>query len=306
MADTGVSAPTLRLVSNRRGTNERIREREPEPAGWEIRVRSFRSYLFERGLSDNTIRAYADAVRRAEQYLEGRRLTLPDVRASELVEYARTLPQTRDSLMILRNALRRYFAMLGRPDSALDAIRIPRKKRMVCRALDDNEAAALARVARGWGGPEGLAVLFGLYMGLRRSEIAKVRLDDVDEGGWLSIMGKGDLPAVLPLHPVIVAELARRTFDGPWVFPGAGGCGHASPATIWNYVRRVSEAAGLEGVTTHRLRHTCLATANDVTEDLRAVQDFARHARPETTAGYTRSTAKRLLQVIAALDYGDS
>lgn len=51
------------------------------------------------------------------------------------------------------------------------------------------------------------------------------------------------------------------------------------------------------------LRHTALATANDATRDLRAVQEFARHARPETTALYTRVTARRLMEVAMSIDY---
>jgi len=53
----------------------------------------------------------------------------------------------------------------------------------------------------------------------------------------------------------------------------------------------------------HELRHTALATALDRTKDLRAVMTFAGHARPETTAGYTRTTRKRLEAVVAAIDY---
>ena len=52
-----------------------------------------------------------------------------------------------------------------------------------------------------------------------------------------------------------------------------------------------------------QLRHTAIATANDRTGDLRAAQEFARHARPETTAIYTRATAKRLWEALLALDY---
>lgn len=36
---------------------------------------------------------------------------------------------------------------------------------------------------------------------------------------------------------------------------------------------------------------------------LRAVQEFARHARPETTSGYTRATKHRLLEVMRSLEY---
>lgn len=46
-----------------------------------------------------------------------------------------------------------------------------------------------------------------------------------------------------------------------------------------------------------------LATANDNTGDLRAVQSFAGHAKPETTSLYTRANARRLAAVVASIDY---
>ena len=56
----------------------------------------------------------------------------------------------------------------------------------------------------------------------------------------------------------------------------------------------LKEIAGLGHVTTHQLRHTSLTTALDNTENLRAVMEFARHERPQTTAGYTRRTKERV------------
>jgi integrase len=69
------------------------------------------------------------------------------------------------------------------------------------------------------------------------------------------------------------------------------------------WVRDVGLEAGVP-VRTHLLRHTALAEANDRSGNLRAVQDLARHSRPETTAGYTRTTAARLKSVVAMIDYG--
>lgn len=48
-----------------------------------------------------------------------------------------------------------------------------------------------------------------------------------------------------------------------------------------------------------------MATANDNTGNLRAVMAFARHARPETTMGYTRTTARQLMSVMEAISFGD-
>jgi integrase len=59
----------------------------------------------------------------------------------------------------------------------------------------------------------------------------------------------------------------------------------------------------VDNVTPHRLRHTSLSTAQDNTGNLRAVMAFARHARPETTMGYTRTTARQLMSVMEAIDY---
>ena len=56
-------------------------------------------------------------------------------------------------------------------------------------------------------------------------------------------------------------------------------------------------------VATHVLRHTALATALDATGDLRAVQELAGHARPETTAGYTRVRRDRLEAAVSAISY---
>jgi site-specific recombinase XerD len=52
------------------------------------------------------------------------------------------------------------------------------------------------------------------------------------------------------------------------------------------------------------LRHTMLTEANDRSGDLRTVQEIARHMRPETTAGYTRASDRRLRNAVAAICYG--
>ena len=73
-------------------------------------------------------------------------------------------------------------------------------------------------------------------------------------------------------------------------------------ATVWDWTSQVAEVAGLGHVTTHQLRHTSLTTALDNTGNLRSVMEFARHSRPQTTAGYTRTTKEQLLEVSDALD----
>ena len=104
------------------------------------------------------------------------------------------------------------------------------------------------------------------------------------------------------MHPVVAEAMTSLPRSSPWIFPGRFG-GPVKASTIWAWVGTVVTEAGLGHVAPHLLRHTSLATANDATGDLRAVQDPARHSEISTTAGYTRTTTRRLIAAMEAIDY---
>lgn len=259
-----------------------------------------------RGLSRKTITVYVTALRKACE-----RIDPETVGAGHLRDYADTLPMTRWSRALLRSALVAYWTSIDRRDGPARAIPVPTKPRMRCRALEDHDAAVLAAAARRRGDLKGLAVLIGLYTGLRRNEIARLRWSDVDDTGWVTVVGKGDVTRTFPVHTSLAEAFASRRpqqrkarrghdwiFRGRWTEP-------VHPTTVWLWVREVAQAAGLPFVPTHVLRHTALATALDNCRDLRAVQELAGHARPETTAGYTRVTRTRLSDAVESITYGE-
>jgi integrase len=282
---------------------ERPRRRRPARSQVDTERPHFRQELLERGLSPRTANYYARTVQRAELWCDRQGVSLAQASAVTIIEYAATLPRTFSSLSCLHKALAHYWDLCGREDPPLRAIRVPPRRRMECRALDEDQARRLSDVARARGDDHGLAVVLGLYLALRREEIATLRWDCFGQDGWVTITGKGDVTARIPVHPVAAELLAATERRGPWVFPGRVGGGHVSPATVWGWIRRVADEAGVDGVAPHRLRHTALATALDNTRDLRGTQDFARHADPRVTAGYTRTTKQRLAVVVAAVDY---
>jgi len=173
---------------------------------------------------------------------------------------------------------------------------------MVCLALDPDDARILAKAARARGDLAGLAVLLGIYQGMRRSEIATLPWSGVGESGWLTITGKGSKRRTIPIHTHVAEALGATPHQGDFIFPGRFG-GPCNPMKIWEWIRLVADEAGVGVVRPHWLRHTCLATANDNTTDLRSVQAFAGHSRPEQTSGYTRATKRRLQAVVDSLDY---
>lgn len=279
------------------------KRRRPPGAGVE-RVEGYRLALRQLGLAPRTVKNYVRIVARAEEWCAEQDCTLVEVSADQLQTYIALQPRSHETLNAHRKALLHYWRICHREDAPLWVIRVPRKPRMICRALDDVEAKRLAEHAKIIGGSRGAAVELGLYQALRVSEIAQVRWSDFEgNDGWMQVMGKGDLPASLPVHPVVRASLNKLPRSGEWIFPGRKRGGPISAATAWDWIRKVGEQSGVASVTPHRLRHTALAVANDRTGDLRAVMEFARHARPETTAGYTRTTARRMLEVVASISY---
>lgn len=259
---------------------------------------AYRNYLVGLGLAPRTIGVYASYVERA--IAAG--IDLETATPIEVAEYAESFPNTASTRRQIRTSFTHYWAMIER-DGPVKAIRVPPKPRGRCRALEPEQARVLVKTAIGWD-PHGLAVLFGLYLALRRAEIAALRWDRFDpQLEWYTVTGKGDVTAALPVHPVLRGELEQRRSGYVWLFPGSRRRAHVTPTTVWLWTKEVAQRAGIDHLQTHQLRHTAIATANDATGDLRAAQEFARHARPETTAIYTRATAARLQAIVGALDY---
>lgn len=297
-----VSAPGMGPERRRQNTKpglspRTLRDAEPD---W------YSEYLVAQGLSPKSIRVYKGHINRIGVWLAQRGLSLWSARPIHLAEYAESIPKSHATRVQLRCALKHWWDWQDLP-SMDAAIRVPPAPRMVCRALEPGEARQLTKTAVEVGYPKGTAVLMGLYLALRRFEIAGARWDGFDAGlDWYTVTGKGDVTATIPVHPVLQRQLDDVERTSPFVFPGRKRVRqYVNAATVWTWTKEVAVEAGLDPVSTHRLRHTSLATANDNLGDLRAVQTFARHANPATTAGYTRTTAKRLLEVMRALDYQD-
>lgn len=263
---------------------------------------NYLEWLYALGLAEKTIQVYQRAVQRWLIWCVTEQCDPTICEPVTLAEYAQDIPQTATSRRQHRVALRHWFDSLGVDSAAVKAIRVPPKKRGVCRALEPHEAARLAQTAIG-NHPYGTAVLLGLYLGLRREEIARARWDRFNrDASWYTVLGKRDITAELPVHPILKQQAIGMATLYPWVFPGRN-AGHVAPATIGEWVGKLSVEAGIGRVTAHRLRHTAIATINDATGDLRAAQEFARHASPETTRLYTRVSADRLKRAVDSLNF---
>ena len=234
------------------------------------------------GLAPRTFSQYANACQTAERWFAEQGWHLAAALPWQVVAYLDTRPSSWACRNLMRAAFKTYWELGGHPKPPLRAVRVPPKPEMTCRALDDEDAQRLAMAARERGDRHGLAVVLGLYQAMRREEIATTRWDAVDESGWLTVIGKGSKTRRIPLHCVApdhgrgadegaTGQRGRERVGLPRPLRRAGEPGH--DLGVGSRTRRRGRRGTGEP---HWLRHTCLATQNDATGDLRAVQAFAR------------------------------
>ncbi|HSH44780.1 MAG TPA: site-specific integrase [Longimicrobiales bacterium] len=277
-----------------------INEAQEEPVRWEAR---YRDYLLGEGLAHKTVTEYVRKMQRAEDWAVANGTHPTSMSASHVKELAELWPNTLASRGQLRGALKHYWEMLGRSQAPYKAVLLPKEEDPPPEPLEPDEYRLLIKTSKDWY-PDGLAVLVGLFLGLRRGAIAPMRWDAFDRDfEWVRFQTKGRKVFTRPVHPFLRDQLRPHASGYPWVFPGLGNRPHVSDATINLWVKRVAEAAGIGHVNPHRLRATCATEMNDGGADIEYVAEFLGHVKLSTTRRYTRLKEHRLVEAMHALDH---
>lgn len=266
-------------------------------------MRSFVVWCDRQGLSPKTVRQYVRRVAEFEHWLldTGAGRTPREATWRDVRRFAETRINSYPTRSGLRNALTAFYRSCGRRDGQPAwAVPVPRRKRGRYRGFTTDDAwEKLIAAARTFGKLQHAACCAMYYQGLRREECATLRWDEI-RGDRLVGVGKMAIEFDLPLHPKMAEALRGLEPNGPWVFPGRFAGTHASPATVWMWVRLAGERAGIGHVTPHRLRHTAINRVSRA-KGIRTAAVFARHTDVRTTMIYTDTEERELLDGMAAL-----
>lgn len=159
-------------------------------------------------------------------------------------------------------------------------------------------AAAAAQTVPGKAARDGALLRLLHDTALRRGEVCKLDLADVDlPGSRIWIVGKGRVEKVaITLPPQTRAALAAwidvRGFDAGPLFvrldnaAEAGAAGRLTGSGVWCIVSGLGTVAGIK-TRPHGLRHSAITAALDATNgDVRRVKRFSRHSDPRTLLIY--------------------
>jgi integrase/recombinase XerD len=280
----------------------------------------YREYLLvERGLTADTARGYVDLVRPfvASRVRDGGGLELAGMTPAEVLDFvlgqARLRP--RRSAKMLVTALRSLLVFLhvdGLIERSLAQV-VPSvafwRLQGLPRGLGADQVTALLdscdvdTVA----GRRDLAILLLLVrLGMRRSEVARLRLDDIDwRAGELLVCGKGPRVERLPLPDDVGEALVAYLRDGRPTDAGTRAVfmrvraprGAMTPMGITQVVVSASKRAGLDEITAHRLRHTAASELLRRGAPLSEIGQLLRHRTELTTTIYAKVDRDRLREL---------
>jgi integrase/recombinase XerD len=142
--------------------------------------------------------------------------------------------------------------------------------------------------------------------GLRINEALHLTAACIDSRQMvLRVLGKGQKERLVPLSPVLLAELRdywRAVRPGPWLFPGSKRDRPLNASTVQRACQQICRRAGLARITPHTLRHCYATHLLEAGTDTRTIQALLGHHRVGTTALYTHVTMAGLQRVTSPLD----
>jgi integrase/recombinase XerD len=284
----------------------------------------FLSYLtVERGRAPASISAYRRDLIAYESFLGERGVTLFGADVGVVEAYVALLSETRRAsstaraLAAVRGLHRFCVDERGAKLDPTEGVSTPRIPQAIPKALSESEVELLLSAVIGED-PRALrdrAILETLYAtGMRISELAGLRLGDLDTGRGLAVAyGKGSKERLVPIGRNAVSALeawlgprgrdamapARwaRRFDAEAVFISTRGR-RMSRQAVWQVVRVAAKKVNLEDrVSPHVLRHSCATHLLEHGADIRVVQELLGHATITTTQVYTKVSPELLRRV---------
>lgn len=294
-------------------------ESESIPA-WELAEEFIAFLQFERGLADNTIDSYRRDLRQYFEFLNDNGRAVTGAKAADIRAFVDSLGAdgnrpAASTIARKTSTLKSFYRFLFREgitaSDPVAAVASTRKGRKLPTVMNLGEVKSLLRQADG-AGPVKLrdrAMLELLYgTGLRVSELADLRMDDIDlEGGFVRCFGKGSKERMVPVGEPAIKAVRRYLNRGRPRLGGEVKSDHLflnrfgrglTRQSIHRAIKAYARAAGLrKTISPHTLRHSFATHMLAGGADLRSVQEMLGHADVATTQIYTHVSRRRLREI---------
>jgi integrase/recombinase XerD len=263
--------------------------------------------LQRRNYSSRTIRLY---LRHVAEFAKHFHRSPDQLGAEDIRQYQLFLIQGKKLAWSSYNqivcALRFFYAKTLNRAFLLEEIPFPRSEQRLPLILSREEVARILTA------PLHLktrALLMTIYAaGLRRSEAARLRVNDIDSARMTITVrqGKGQKDRVVMLSPVLLQTLRQYwRYNKPkqWLFPGKNPDQPISDNDIFGVFHNAVRRAGItKKVSPHSLRHSFATHLLESGTDLRTIQILLGHRSLKTTARYLHVSQQHVRATASPLD----
>lgn len=288
---------------------------------WDRYINDFVSYLkIERGLSDNSIFAYQNDVRKLSEFALARNKEATGIVLSDLKDFIKELVEmglsARSQARII-SGIKQFFTFLiiekeieSDPSELLEMPTLGRKLPEVL-SIEEIDAMISAIDLSTNEGHRNKAILETLYScGLRVSELVNLKFEDLffDEG-FIRVIGKGNKQRLVPVSPTVEKEISlynegtrihQKITPGneSFVFLNRRGS-KLTRVMIFTIIKNLAKTIGLKkNVSPHTFRHSFATHLLEGGANLRAIQEMLGHESITTTEIYTHLDQNYLKEAI--------
>ncbi len=289
---------------------------------WKEAITDYQYFLkIERGLSENSVSAYSQDIKKLIRFLENHKLKIsPEQIDHEVIErfvYSGAQQMAPRSQARMISGLRNFFDYLIfedlRKENPTDLLESPKIGRKLPDTLSEKEINSIIG-AIDLSKPEGernrvmLEVLYSC--GLRVSEMIGLKISDLYfEEGFIKVTGKGNKQRFVPINAYTIKLIGNYTnlirsgikvqkgFEDTLFLNRRGR--QLSRNMVFMILKELTQKAGISKIVSpHTLRHSFATHLLENGADLRAIQQMLGHESITTTEIYMHLDKKHLKQVV--------
>lgn len=141
--------------------------------------------------------------------------------------------------------------------------------------------------------------------GLRLNEVCKLKIEDVDQKGYISVVGKGEKPREVAVEDeviqMVIPWMRKARMRSNYLFYGQDKSKPQARASFQRRIKRLFQECGIEKKTTHSLRHGGATSLHDLGWDMKEIQEWLGHSNIATTSIYVHTRPKRQRESLVLL-----
>lgn len=283
-------------------------------------LNDFLTYLTaEKGLSKNTIESYAFDLKKFEEFLLSKNISLSSFKRSDIVDFIDRLRYegySASSICRIISSIKgvcKYLIIenIVQEDPA-ENLQSPKKWERLPKALGISEVKSLLEKSitensRNPAAVRDYVMIELLYSsGLRVSELVSLRLEDIHfDAGFLRVVGKGSKERIVPVSMRALEKIKNymkrermeilKKKPSTYLFVTNRG-GPMTRQRFWQTIKKTGKKLGIP-LSPHTMRHSFATHLLEGGADLRSLQKMLGHSDISTTQVYTKVTTDRLRKV---------